>query len=92
MKIKIGGINYKVIYVSGLADSGSTDFDTSIILINKNQTKERKLSALYHEMIEVWNEHGDLNLSHQTIQTLESMMFQTFKDNKTILKELFKDN
>ena len=40
------------------------------------------MSVLYHEMIEIWNEIGDFNLNHQTIQTMESYMFQTFKENK----------
>ena len=81
-KIKIGGLIYKIEYISGLADFGSTHFDKQIILINKDLTDEKKVSVLYHEMIEIWNEMGDFNLNHQTIQTMESYMFQTFKENE----------
>lgn len=79
--VKIGGQNYKVELVNGLADCGSTNFDKQIILINKDQTENRQLSALYHEIIEIWNEAGDLDLRHQTIQTLESFMYQTLREN-----------
>lgn len=81
-QLKIGGITYKIELIDGLADCGSTDFNRQIILINKGQTEDRQLSALYHEVIEVFNEMGDLDLKHQTIQTLESFAFQVIKDNR----------
>ena len=80
--IKIGGFNFSVKEIDGLADSGSTDLDNSIILIKKNQSEDRKKSALIHECIEVINELYDLNLAHQTIQTLEAGIFAFYKDNK----------
>lgn len=80
-KLKIGGITYEVKLISGLADCGSTKFDNSTILINKDQTEERQATTLLHEIIEVISEHNDLNLSHQTIQTFESNLFQVLVDN-----------
>ena len=79
--LKIGGFNFEVKEVSGLADSGSTDLDNSIILIKKEQSDDRKKSALVHETIEAINELYDLNLNHQTIQTLEAAAFAFYKDN-----------
>lgn len=79
--IKIGGFTYSIKEVEGLADNGSTDFDSQSILIRKSMTTERKVSALLHEIIEIWNELGDLDLKHQTIQTLEAFLFQTIVDN-----------
>jgi len=80
-KIKVGGLTYKIELVDGLADCGSTHFSTQTILISKNQTEDRKLSAVVHEGIEAINEIADLNLPHQTIQTLEAFAFQIIKDN-----------
>lgn len=83
-KLKIGGITYEVKVIDGLADCGSTQLDKSIILINEGQSDDRKLSAVWHEIIEAINEHNDLNLNHQTIQTLEANIFQVLKDNNFI--------
>jgi len=80
-QIKIGGLTYKINFIEGLTDCGSTHFDTQTILINKGQTEERQVSALIHEIIECENELYDLNLSHQTIQTLEAGLFQILNDN-----------
>lgn len=80
--IKIGGFKFEVKQISGLADSGSTDLDNSIILIKKEQSDDRKKSALIHEVIEIFNELYDLNLNHQSIQTLEAGVFSFYKDNK----------
>ncbi|MDD2496405.1 MAG: hypothetical protein PHE29_14610 [Tissierellia bacterium] len=79
--IKISGFKYTIKEVSGLADDGSTSFADNIILINKDLSDDRKKSALIHEVIECFNELGDLGLSHQTIQTLEAFVFAFYKDN-----------
>lgn len=80
--IKIGGQEYSVELVDSLADSGSTTFATQRILINSNQNNDRQKTALLHEVIETLNELYDLNLNHQTIQTLEAGLYQVIKDNK----------
>lgn len=83
-KIKIGGQEYKIELVDSLADSGSTTFTTQKILINSNQNSDRQKTALVHECVETLNELYDLNLSHQTIQTLEAGIFAILKDNNFI--------
>ncbi|HNV97648.1 MAG TPA: hypothetical protein PKL13_05125 [bacterium] len=80
-KLKIGGFTFSVNEVSGLAESGSVSFDKSIILINKEQSDDRKKSALIHEIIETFSEIYNLQLPHQTIQTLEAAIFAFYKDN-----------
>lgn len=80
-KLRILGKDYDVKYIKGLADFGSTDFNTQIILIKEDMTEDNKISATIHEIIEVINEANDLNLPHQTIQTLESGLFSIYKDN-----------
>lgn len=79
--LKLGGFEYDIREIKGLADNGSTEFDTQTILIKENQTEDRKLSAVIHECLEVGNELYDLNLPHTTIQTLEAFLFQVYKDN-----------
>lgn len=81
-ELKIGGRKFSIEYIKGLADNGSTDFDNNIILIKDNMSVDNKLSTVLHELLEVINETYDLNLSHQTIQTLEAGLFQVIKDNK----------
>lgn len=79
--IKVGGIIYEVKLVKGLADCGSTVFNSSTILINKDQTEDRQYSALLHEIIECVVEANDIKIEHSGIQTLEANLFQVYKDN-----------
>ena len=79
--IRILGKDYNVKYTKGLADFGSTDFNTQTILIKDEMTEDNKISSVIHEILECVNEANDLNLSHQTIQTLEASLFCIYKDN-----------
>lgn len=79
--IKIAGHHFTVDYVDGLADSGSTDTALNKILINKNLSKSNQESTVIHEIIEAINSIYDLNLPHQTIQTLEAALYAIYKDN-----------
>jgi len=81
MEIKILGKTYKVKYIKGLADYGSCDFDTQTILIKEGMTEDNKISAVCHECLEILNEDFNLNLPHQTIQSLEAGLFAIYKDN-----------
>jgi len=80
-QLKIGGKVFKVEYIKGLADYGSTDFFRQTILIKEDMTDDNKISAVLHEILEITNEANDLDLKHQTIQTIEANLFQIFKDN-----------
>ena len=80
--IKVSGQTYSIDIIDSLADCGSTTFNTQKILINGNQNDSRKQTALVHEVLEILNETYDLNLPHQTIQTLEAGIYQIIVDNK----------
>lgn len=83
-KIRIAGRDFEVKYIEGLADDGSTDFTNNIILIRDELSEENKQTTLLHEIIECINSIYDLNLNHQTIQTLEAGLFQIYKDNELL--------
>lgn len=80
--LRIAGRDFKVELVKGLADFGSTDFLNNKILIKDGINEDNIESTLVHECLEALNEIYDLNLSHQTLQTLEAGIFQIIKDNK----------
>ena len=79
--IRVLGKDYEVKYIKGLADFGSTDFNTNTILIKEDMTDENKQSVVLHEILEIINEANDLNLKHQDIQTLEAGLFSVYKNN-----------
>lgn len=79
--IKIGGHQFTVDLIDGLADSGSTDTALNKILLNKNLSKSNQQSTVIHEILEAINSIYDLNLPHQTIQTLEAALYQIYKDH-----------
>lgn len=80
-QIKIAGHTFDVEQINNLADSGSTDTSFNKILIKADLCKEQQESTLIHECIEAVNSIYDLNLNHQTIQTLEAAFYQIIKDN-----------
>lgn len=84
-EIKILGKKYKVQLIDGMVDYGSTDPFKQVINIRKGLTDEMTASTLLHEIIEVINESLDLNLSHQTIQSLEVSLFSVYNDNSYAL-------
>ncbi len=80
-QIKILGKTYLVREVKSLADFGSTDFFNQDILIREDMSVDNKESVILHEVLEVINDSLDLNLTHQTLQSLEASLFQVYKDN-----------
>lgn len=81
-QIKIGGQLYKVKETEGMIDSGNTDTKMNIILIKKEMIDIQKQSTLLHEILEAINENNDLQLPHQSIQTLENCLYEVLTDNK----------
>lgn len=80
------GYKYKIEHIGNLEDKdddgedrclfGDCDSNTRIIRINSDHDEVAQFSALIHEYIEAVNNHFDLDMSHQTISTLESGMYQ----------------
>jgi hypothetical protein len=80
-KIHIAGRDFEVSLVNGLVDAGNSDTPNQKILICAEQTRENQESAVLHEVIEIINSIYDLNLEHQTIQTLEAALYHVYRDN-----------
>lgn len=83
--LKIGGINYQVIVenprMHGCNGVGSNNDGVAIITISNTANRQVQESTLFHEMIEAINGTNDLQLSHQTISTLETSLYQILRDN-----------
>jgi len=86
--LKIGGINYQVIvenpHMHGCNGVGSNNDGTAIITISNTINHQVQESTLLHEMIEAINGTNDLQLSHQTISTLETSLYQVLMDNRLL--------
>ena len=86
--LKIGGINYQVIVenprMHGCDGIGSNNDGTAIITISNTINHQVQESTLLHEMIEAINGTNDLQLSHQTISTLETSLYQVLMDNRLL--------
>lgn len=90
-KLKIGGLVYDVILENGKKEHGSVNIGATSssslkIWIEKEMPKSLQISTLIHEVLESINYQNDLNLTHQTITTLENNLYQVLNDNK-LLKE-----
>ena len=83
--LKIGGINYQVIVenprMHGCNGVGTNNDGVAIITISNTANRQVQESTLFHEMIEAINGTNDLQLSHQTISTLETSLYQILRDN-----------
>ena len=82
--LKVSSRDYTVEYIKGLADSGSTDTVLQKVLIKDELSNDNKFSTTIHEVLEIINDQYDLQLSHQTIQTLEVALFGFLKDNNIV--------
>lgn len=91
MKIKIGGVNYKIEFIEAdniNDDLGEVRFNKSVIRINKETDKQQQLLAFIHELLHCINNQ----LSEKDVEFLAMAIYQIIKDNKKILKEIFIDN
>ena len=83
--LKIGGINYLVVVepikMHGASNCGSCNNAVAVITINSEDNNQIQETTLIHEIIEAINSINDLQLSHQTISTLETNLFQVLRDN-----------
>ena len=91
MKIKIGGVNYKIEFIEAdniNDDLGEVRFNKSVIRINKETDRQQQLLAFIHELLHCINNQ----LSEKDVEFLAMAIYQIIKDNKKILKEIFIDN
>lgn len=84
--IKIGGMTYSVTLNPALSAErrvfGELCPLTQKINIEANATEDQKEEVLLHEIIEAINNHCELSLEHNQIQTLGFMLHQVLKENR----------
>lgn len=84
-KIKIGGFNYNCKEEENLIrDNGNLGESCSnalTIKVDESLPLQQKESTLLHEIIEQINSNYELNLEHNQICTLETSLYQVYKDN-----------
>lgn len=90
-EIKIGGFVYEIVNKPLLKEYGEERCGKIIpsqlkILITNEINMSAQEQTLIHETIEAINVDCDLDLTHQTISTLASCLYQVFKDNKIVLE------
>jgi hypothetical protein len=91
-KIKIGGTNFLVGVKNRVMErfkvAGQTDFFNSTILLEANLTEGNTLITLLHEMIECLSRIYHLDLPHELIEQLETLLFEALVTNPRVLQEL----
>lgn len=89
-KIKIGGHNIEIIFTKdGTKDRGSDSMGTSVltqnrIFIDQRNCQQQQEATFIHEIIEVINFQGELDLEHKKITILENSLYQVLVDNKLL--------
>lgn len=84
--LNILGKEYEVFFKDRTADDGVGTKGTFLgykqkIWIDLQCAPQEQKSTLLHEIIEAINWMTDLDLSHQTISTLETALFQVLESN-----------
>lgn len=85
-KIKIGGKTIDVIVDNlrekcGSSDIGMSQLARQKIWISNEANKETQEETFLHEIGEFIKFENDLEISHQTLQTLSRSLYQVLKDN-----------
>ena len=53
-----------------------------LIIMAEDIPDDYLMAVFFHECVEIINWHNDLQLSHQTISTLETAFYSIYADNK----------
>ncbi len=91
--MKILGYHYTLrrdLSYSELGAMGRVCVDQLIISIDRKVSDEQAKSTVLHEILEALNRHLDLQLSHQTVASLESSLYQILTENGVDLSPLLK--
>jgi hypothetical protein len=60
---------------------GYCDHHRLRITINNKAAPQQQEATLLHEILEAINQHNELNMPHNVIQTLETSLYQVLKEN-----------
>ena len=79
-KIKIGGKTWEIIIKNLRKEAGSIDFGMCFpsqqrIWISNEAHQEQQESSFIHEILEAIKCDNDLEMSHQTLQTLAEQLY-----------------
>lgn len=90
--MKILGSNYSVKLFEDIDsdDLGACRFRTQQISLSSKMNPEARMETLLHEIIECVNFKGELQLEHNQITALTSMLYAVFVDNGVDLSPLLR--
>jgi len=92
--IKISGQKYEVIlndrWESLTGNEGNGCYRLGKIIISSECCKERQEHTLFHEIMEIINDHQELQLPHQMISSISTAWYAIFKENDLLPKDLLK--
>jgi len=98
VKLRILGIDYDVAFMdsdlTGLAnvnDAGKCYNTLTRIVISMDQSIAYQKCVLLHEIIEALDYRLELELRHNQITSLESGLFQVFRDNPGLIQLFLMD-
>ena len=90
----IDGQKYRMVFDKYYADKhgneGSVSGRTGNITIDASFIEDRQKQTLFHEIMELINEHNELNLPHNVIQIISNAYFSHLETNGLLIKNLLK--
>ncbi len=86
-KIRILGIDYPVTYVDMCGNVGQChNLETKIVIDTAQNSEQHQPCVLLHEIIEALDYRLELKLDHNVLTSLESGLYQVFRDNPGLAK------
>ena len=80
-KLKIGGVDYEVKTVKGMADNGTIDNSLCVIEINEGLSGARRKEVLWHEVVHALSHMGHVGLSEKQTDQLGHLIHMVLVDN-----------
>jgi hypothetical protein len=71
-------------------DDGGTVFDATTIILDSSTKKSRQELTIFHEILEIGNEHNEWKLEHERVQQISNFMYQALKGNKLLVANFLK--
>jgi len=71
-------------------DDGGVVFDATTIIIDSSTKKSRQELTIFHEILEIGNEHNEWKLEHHIIQQMSNFIYHALKGNKLLVSNFLK--